>query len=62
MWKVMKNLYTNVKAQILYAESLCRKINVSQGIGQGRILAPFINKVYANGLSCVITNPAMRYS
>ena len=31
MWKVMKDLYTNVKAQLLYAESLSRKINVSQG-------------------------------
>ena len=45
MWKVMKDLYTNVKAQVLYAGSLSRKINVSQGTGQGRILAPFMYKV-----------------
>ena len=31
MWKVMKDLYTNVKAQVLYAGSLSGKINVSQG-------------------------------
>ena len=33
MWKVVKDLYTNVKAQVLYAGSLSRKINVSQGTG-----------------------------
>ena len=54
MWKVMKDLYTNVKAQVLYAGSLSGKINVSQGTGQGRIIAPFMYKVYVNGL-CVLT-------
>ena len=52
----MKDLYTNVKAQVLYAGSLSRKINVSQGTGQGQILAPFMYKVYVNGLLCVLTN------
>ena len=52
----MKDLYTNVNAQVLYAGSLSRKINVSQGTGQGRILAPFMYKVYVNGLLCVLTN------
>ena len=56
MWKVMKYLYTNIKAQVLYAGSLSRKINVSQGTGQGRILVPFMYKVYVNGLLCVLTN------
>ena len=56
MWKVIKDLYTDVKAQVLYAGSLSRKIYVSQGTGQGRILAPFMYKVYVNGLSCVLTN------
>ena len=36
----------------MYAGSLSRKINVSQGIGQGRILVPFMYKVYVNGLLC----------
>ena len=31
MWKVIKDLYSNVKAQVLYAGSLSRKIDVSQG-------------------------------
>ena len=56
MWKVIKDLYTNVKAQVLYAGSLSRKIDVSQGTGQGRILAPFMYKVNVNGLLCVLTN------
>ena len=38
------------------AGSLSTKINVSQGTGQGRILAPFMYKVYVNGLLCVLTN------
>ena len=31
IWKVIKDLYTNVKAKVLYAGSLSRKIDVSQG-------------------------------
>ena len=56
MGKVIKDLYTNIKAQVLYAESLPIKIDVSQGTGQGRILAPFMYKVYVNGLLRVLTN------
>ena len=56
MWKVMKDLYTNLKAQVLYSGSLSRTINVSQSTGKGRIFAPFMYKVYINGLLCVLTN------
>ena len=56
MWKVMKDLYTIVKAQVLYVGSFSGKINVSQGTGQVRVLAPFMYKVYVNGLLCVLTN------
>ena len=56
MWKVIKDLYTNAKVQALYAGSLSRKIDVSQSTGQGRILMPFMYKVYVNGLLCVLTN------
>ena len=55
MWKVMNDLCTNIKAQILYVGSLSGKINVSQGTGQGRILVPFMYKVYVSGLLCVPT-------
>ena len=47
MWLAIK---MGVKAQVLYSGSLSRKSDVSQGTGQGRILAPFIYKVYINTL------------
>ena len=42
MWLVIKDLYTGVKAQVLYSGSLSRQFSVSQGTGQGRTLAPFM--------------------
>ena len=53
MWLAIRDLYTNVKAQVFYEGSLSRKNDVSQGTGQGRILAPFMHKVYVNGLLTV---------
>ena len=55
-WLALRDLYTNVKAQVFYEGSLSWKINLSQGTGQGRILAPFIYKVYVNGLLNVPSN------
>ena len=52
----LRDLYTNVKAQGFYEGSLSWKINLSQGTGQGRILAPFMYKVYVNGLLNVLSN------
>ena len=37
MWLATKDLFTNVKAKVLYAGSLPREIDISQGTGQGRI-------------------------
>ena len=42
MWLSIKDLFTDVKAQVLYSGSLSRQSKVSQGTGQGRILAPFM--------------------
>ena len=50
MWLVIRNLYTGMKAQVLYSGSLLRKFDILQSTGQGRILAPFMCKVYVNGL------------
>ena len=50
MWLAIKDLHTNVKAKLLYAGSLSRKICISQGTGQDRIIAPFMYKVYINSL------------
>ena len=50
MWPVTKDLYTGVRARVLYSGSLSREFDVLQGTGQGIILAPFTYKVYINGL------------
>ena len=44
------------KHKFFYEGSLSREIDVSQGTGQGRILAPFMHKVYVNGLLTVLSN------
>ena len=44
MWLAIKTLYTGIKAQVLYSGPVFRKIDVSQGTGQGRILAPSCTK------------------
>ena len=56
MWLAIKDLYTGFKAQVLYSGSLSRSFDVSQGTGQGRILAPFMCKVYINSLLHVLSN------
>ena len=50
MWLVIRNLHTGVKAQVLYSGSLSRKFDILQGTWQGRIPAPYMYKVYINGL------------
>ena len=55
MWLVIKDFNTNVKAKVLYAGTLSREIDILQGTGQGRILAPFMYKVYLNSLLKVLT-------
>ena len=53
MWLTIKDLYTDVKAQVLYS------FKISQGTGQGRMLAPFyMYKVYINDLLNTLTNHA----
>ena len=42
MWLVIKDLYTDVKAKVLYTGALSREIDILQVTGQGRILAPFM--------------------
>ena len=56
MWLAIKDLYTNVKARVLYSGSLSRMFGISQGTGQGRILAPFMYKVHINSLLNVLSN------
>ena len=58
MWLAIKDLNTGVKAQVLYLGSLSRQLSVSQDTGQGRILAPFMYKVYINALLTALSNHA----
>ena len=48
MWLAIKDLYTDVQAQVLYDGTLSRLFEIGQGTRQGRILAPFMYKVYIN--------------
>ena len=45
MWLAIKDLYTDVKARVLLSGTLSRIFDISQGTGQGRILAPFLYKI-----------------
>ena len=56
MWLTLRDLDTNFKTQVFSGGSLSRKINLSQSTGQGRILAPFMYKVYINGPLNVLSN------
>ena len=49
-WLAIKDLYTDVKARVLFSGTLSRIFDISQGTGQGRILAPFMYKIYINSL------------
>ena len=50
LWLAIKDLYTDVKARVLYSGALSREFEIAQGTGQRRILAPFTYKVYINSL------------
>ena len=56
MWLAIKDLYTDVKAQVLYSGELSREFDVSQGTGQGRIFAPFMYTAYINSLLQKLSN------
>ena len=45
MWLVIKDIYSNTKAKVLYARVLSREIDILQGTEQGRIVAPLCTKL-----------------
>ena len=49
-------MYTEVRGQVFYSSTLSRKFDISQGTGQGKILAPFMHKVYIYSLLNELTN------
>ena len=54
----IKELYGGVRAQVLYSGSLSKTFDISQGTGQGRILAPFM----FNGLLRTLTQHPCAFS
>ena len=62
MWLAIKDLYTDMQAQVLYDGTLSRLFEIVQGTGQGQILAPFIYKVYINGLLRTLSDHCLAIS
>ena len=62
MWLAIKDLYTDVQAQVLCDGTLSRLFEIVQGTGQGRILAPFMYKVYINGLLRTLSDHCLAIS
>ena len=60
MWLAIKDLHTDVKAKVLYAGSLSKETDILQDTGQGRILAPFMHKLYINSLLKALLITVMR--
>ena len=56
MWLAIKDSYTNVKARVLYSGSLSRCLTFHRAESKGEFLAPFMYKVYINGLFNVLSN------
>ena len=50
LWLAIEDLYTDVRARILYSGALSREFDIAQGTVQGRRLASFMYKVYINSL------------
>ena len=50
LWLIIRDLYQDLQAHVIHGGQLSSKFPISQGSGQGRILAPFIYKVYINSL------------
>ena len=57
LWLIIKELYTNIHACVTYNGFLSRDFVISQG--QGRILAPFMYKVYINKLLKDLCTPGI---
>ena len=58
MWLTIKDLHTDVKAQVIYPGSVSRQFKLSQGTSQGRIPIPSMYKVCINALLNTLTNHA----
>ena len=59
LWLIFKELYTSIHVCVTYNGFLSRDFVISQGSGQGRILAPFMCKVYINKLLKDLCTPGI---
>ena len=50
MCLIIKELFSGLKGQVIFNGHISTSFSTSQGPGQGRILAPFLYKVYINQL------------
>ena len=48
LWLIIRDLCQDLQAHVIHGGQVSSKFPISQGSGQGRILAPFMYKVYIN--------------
>ena len=53
---IVKTLYSKTQCFVYFNGSTSDKFDVLQGTGQGKILAAFMYKVYANGLIKIVAD------
>ena len=56
MWLILKYLHTDVQGFVTYGSSKSAYFSIDQGSGQGRIVAPFLYKVFFSRLLLIISN------
>ena len=56
MWLILKDLYIEVQSFLTYEGSTSDLFSIDQGSGQGRIVAPFLYKLFINHLLFIISN------
>ena len=56
IWLVIRELYKDLEGQVIFNGGISRSFSISQGSGQGRILSPFLYKVYINRLLVELNN------
>ena len=56
IWLVIRELYKDSEGQVIFNGGISRSFSISQGSGQGRILSPFLYKVYINRLLVELNN------
>ena len=50
LWLIIRDLYQDLQAHVIHNGQFSIKFPISEGSGQGRILAPFMYKAYINSL------------